>query len=102
MGGLAEIVKKEVAWYASGGFNLKSFLLTDERQQIYAVNVIDYPKRKRPAGVVVLARIVGDYVIIEEDRTDRPLEERLIAAGVPREKIICAYAGDAYPDIQSA
>lgn len=101
MGGLAEIVKKEVSWYASGGFNLKSFLLTDERQQIYAVNVIDYPKRKRPAGVVVLARIVGDTVIIEEDRTDRPLEERLVAAGVLREKIICAYAGDAYPDIQS-
>lgn len=48
MGGLAEIVKKEVAWYASGGFNLKSFLLTDEHLHIYAVNVIDFPKRKRP------------------------------------------------------
>lgn len=49
----------------------------------------------------MLARIVGDTVIIEEDRTDKPLEERLIAAGVPREKIICAYAGDPYPDIQA-
>lgn len=98
---LAETVKKEVAWYASGGLNLKSFLLTDEEKQVYGVTVIDYPVHKRRAGVPVLARIVGDYVIIEEDNTDKPLQDRLVAAGVPPEKIILAYAGEAYPDLET-
>jgi hypothetical protein len=35
---------------------------------------------------------VYDKVIIDEDVTDRPLWEELVRAGVPREKIICAYA----------
>ncbi|KAB2866373.1 MAG: XisI protein [Anaerolineae bacterium] len=51
---------------------------------------------------VAFAPIVGDYITIEEDRTDRPLVERLVAAGIPREKIVCPYACDPYPDVQSA
>jgi hypothetical protein len=44
----------------------------------------NYPERKRPAGVVVMARVVGDWVIIEEDRIDRPLVNSLLQAGIPR------------------
>ncbi len=98
MAGLAEIVKQEIAWYAASGSNLKSYLLTDEMAHIYGVTVIDYPVRRHPAGVAVLARVVGDQVIIEEDRTDKPLVERLVAAGVPRNKIILAYANEPLPD----
>jgi KaiC/GvpD/RAD55 family RecA-like ATPase len=36
-------------------------------------------------------------VIIEEDRTDRPLVDELIAAGIPRERIVLAYIGEAPP-----
>lgn len=99
MAGLAEIVKQEIAWYASSGSNLKSYLLTDETAQIYGVTVIDYPVRRHPAGVAVLARVSGDHVIIEEDRTDKPLVDRLVAAGIPREKIILAYANEPLPDL---
>ncbi len=49
--------------------------------------------------MVVLARVVGDYVIVEEDLTDRPLVDRLVAAGIPREKIILAYAGEPLSDM---
>jgi hypothetical protein len=37
------------------------------------VTMVDFPERKRPARVVVQARIEGDRVIVEEDTTDRPL-----------------------------
>lgn len=91
---LDEIVKKTVFWYAAGGTNLQTFPLANEERHTYAVTIIDTPVRRRPAGVVVMARVAGDKVIIEEDVTDRPLVDALVANGVPREKIVLAYAGE--------
>lgn len=99
MASLTEIVKQEVFWYAGGGSKVKYLPFANEIEQAYTVNVIDTPERRQPAGVVVLARVIGDYVIIEEDLTDRPLVDRLVAAGIPREKIILAYAGEPLPDV---
>ncbi len=92
MDSLDNLVKKVVFSYASGGLNLRTYPLANDQQHIYAVNVIDWPERHQPAAVVVLARIEGNQVIIEEDLTDRPLVEALINAGVPREQITLRYA----------
>lgn len=97
MANLAEIVKSEVFWYAGGGHNAKTYPFANEELQAYAVVIVDWPVRKSPASVVVLARIEGDTVIIEEDTTDRPLVDSLVHAGIPREKIIRAYAGETVP-----
>jgi hypothetical protein len=40
---------------------------------------------------------VDDTVIIEHDTTDRPLWKELVRAGIPREQIILAYAGEEAP-----
>jgi XisI protein len=103
MAGLSEIVKDEVSWYAGSGrgAGIKLFRLLDDVNQTYAVTAILDPNPDNdPAGLVVLARIVGDVVVIEEDRTDRPLVDSLMHAGIPREKIILAYAGEPIPDPQ--
>lgn len=101
MATLTEIVKRELAWYASSGFNSKSYLLVNDAEQVYAVNVIiRNSKRQFPTNVVMVVRVIGDYVIVEDDRTDKPFEDRLMAAGIPREKIILAYAGEPLPDLQ--
>ena len=89
---LMKVVKEVVFSYASDGLNLRTYPLANEDQHIYAVNVIDWPERHNPAAVVVLARIEGNQVIIEEDLTDRPLVEALVSAGIPREQIILKYA----------
>jgi hypothetical protein len=94
---LAEQVKRAVFAYAGGGDNIKVFPLANDEQKVYAVNVIDTPVRKQPAGVVVIARVVEDKVIIEEDSTDKPLVDALIQSGIPRDHIILAYAGEALP-----
>lgn len=101
MASLTEIVKQEIAWYAAGGLDAKSYLLANEVEQVYAVNVVSRttPKPQWPADVVVIARIAGELVIIEEDRTDKPLVDRLVAASIPRDKIILAYAGEPLPDM---
>lgn len=99
MSTLAEIVKQEIKWYAAGGFDSDAFVLTNDDQQIYAVNsVVETPEVEYPTDVIMMARVVGDYVVILDDRTDKPFEKRLMAAGIPREKIILAYAGEKLPD----
>jgi XisI protein len=97
MDSLANNVREVVFSYATGGLNLRSFPMVNEEHQVYAVLVVDYPVHRYPAGIVVMARIEDDQVFIEEDRTDRPLLDALVQAGVPREKIVLAYAGEAVP-----
>ena len=92
MASLASIVKEVVFSYAAGGLNLRTFPLSNEEQGVFSVNVIDWPERHRSAAVVVLARVEGEQVIIEEDLTDRPLVDALVSAGIPRENIVLKYA----------
>jgi hypothetical protein len=101
MANLAEILKAEVAAYAGNGqgANVRLFAVLDDDQQVYTVNTVRYPERTRPANVMVMARILGEQVVIEEDRTDRPLLEALLQAGLKREQIILAYAGEATPEV---
>jgi hypothetical protein len=98
MDNLDAILRETISWYDSGGFSLKTFFMINAVENAYAVLITDVPVHKRPAGIVVFARIVGDYVVIEEDTTDRPLVDKLTARGIPREKIIRAYAGESLPE----
>lgn len=94
---LADIVKNEMAWYTGKQPDLQLHLLTNELDRVYAVNRV-IPSRRWPTEVVIMAHVIGDYIIIDDDRTDKPLVDRLVAAGVPREKIVLAYGGEALPD----
>jgi hypothetical protein len=94
---LTNIVKQVVFSYAGGSDVVRTFKLSNDEQQVYAVNIIDVPVRHYPTGIMVMAHIEGDIVIIDEDLTDRPLVEALVRAGIPREKIVLAYAGEPLP-----
>jgi len=100
MAGLTDIVREEVTEYASDGVggNIRLFPVCDDTRQIYAVNAVDYPRYKEMPDVVVMARIVGDKVVIEHDGTDKPLVQALLQRGIPREQIVLAYAGEPVPD----
>jgi hypothetical protein len=97
---LTQIVREEVEKYAGSGrgANIILFPLLDDEHKIYGVNAVDYPTRRETAGVVVLARIVGEQVVIEEDMTDKPLIDALLQRGVPRSQIVLAYDGEPLPD----
>lgn len=109
MTGLVELVKSEVEWFAGMGVgaNLLLHRVLDDSRQHYAVIAIRHPRGKRLSddddgydgtGIVVMARVKEDQVIIEVDNTDRPLYKSLLLAGVPREQIILAYAGEPVPE----
>lgn len=97
---LSDIVREEVSKYAGNGrgANALLFPLIDTIHQTYAVNAIDYPTRDDYAMVVVLARIVDNTVVIEEDTTDKKLVDALLQRGIPRSQIVLAYAGEPIPD----
>ena len=91
---LKEIVRRSVFWYAGGGHHLEMYRLSSPDEQVFAVSAVT-TSGEYPAAIVVQARLAGDTIIIDADNTDRPLVERLMAEGIPREKIIRAYAGEA-------
>lgn len=96
---LTQILKEEVSAYAGNGrgANILLFPILDDVHRIYAVNAVDYPTREDVALVIVLARVVGDSIVIEEDTTDKKLVDALLKRGIPRQKIILAYAGESFP-----
>jgi hypothetical protein len=96
---LTKIVRSEVEDYARAtAHKASSYAISDIHRQIYAVvDVPDYPQ-KFPAQTIVMARILNEKVVIDEDITDRPLVKELVRAGIPREQIILAYAGESLPE----
>lgn len=99
---LNDIVREEVAKYAGSGRGINAILfpLLDDARNTYAVNAVDYPTREDYAMVVVLARVVGDKVVIEEDTTDKKLIDALLQRGIPRSQIVLAYSGEPIPDAE--
>ena len=80
---MTAIVQREVEDYAGPTLLGKSYAISDQARQIYTVLVVpDYPP-KFDSGIVVLAHVVDDKVIIDEDLTDRPLWKELVRAGIP-------------------
>jgi hypothetical protein len=99
-----DIVQREVADYSGSGLNAWSHYFADVPNHVYSVVVVptNRQSRKEKAAVMVMARVVGDKVVIDEDITDRPLYKELMRAGIPREQIILAYAGEQPPEQKEA
>src|SRR5574337_443970 len=99
---LAEILRREVALYAATSDEAVFCPIFDDANHIYAVVVVEHNPALRPAWVLVMGRVAGDRIIIEEDTT---LEKHLVDAlmvngGVARDKIVLAYKGESAPDKQ--
>lgn len=98
MADLKNIVREAVLAYAGGGPRIQVFPLFNEERGVYAVTVVDTPPRTQAAGIVVMARVEGNHVVIEEDITDHPLVDTLMQAGIPRHQIFLAYENEAAPE----
>jgi hypothetical protein len=99
---LTAIVQQEVEDYAKGGSaKAITYPVSDHERRTYTVVVVPDRPRPFPARIVVMARIVEGTVVIDEDTTDRPLVNELLRAGIPREQIVLAYAGETLPSEQA-
>lgn len=91
---LTTILRREVSDYSGPALKATTHYIEDAARQIYTVVVVPDLPRPFHARVIVMARIVEDKVVIDEDTTDRPLVDELVRAGVPRERITLLYAGE--------
>jgi hypothetical protein len=97
---LLATLREEVHRYGKHGLNVRFFPLLDDLHQNYAITALPLPDREQGPEIVMMARLEGEYIIIEADNTDRPLYEALMARGIPRERIILAYVGESLPEAQ--
>lgn len=97
---VAEKVQQAVKDYAGGEwFKARVYALIDTEQQQYSVILIpdeDYPFDVK-TRVELFVRVVGDFIVVEKDMSDKPLWKDLVAMGVPRQQIILSYIGEQLP-----
>ena len=94
---LRNILVAELDKYTGEGANALVFPVYDDSRQHYALIVVDYPTRQQFAEAIIIARIVEDKIVIEEDMTDKKLVDALLQQGVPREQIVLAYDNEKAP-----
>ena len=93
---LAQIVQRELEQYAGNTHEATLYAVSDTHQQIYTLVCVPENESERPAWVMLMARVLDDKVIVDEDTSlDKPFHEALMKnANIPREQIILAYAGE--------
>ena len=97
MAALSEIFRAAINGYAGNALNGYSYLTVDGTQTVPSiVSVGDY-KGKRIVEMGLIARIVENTIIIEQDLNDKPLVDALVQAGISRKQIVLAYAGEPLP-----
>jgi len=94
---VAAVVQRTVEDYSGPALKAVTHPFADHQRRTYGVVVVPDLPRPFKARVVVMARIVDDMVIIDEDTTDRPLVDALVKAGIPRDRIVLLYAGEEAP-----
>jgi hypothetical protein len=92
---LKEILCDTLRGYAGKGLNDYSYLTVDDQQQVFAVIDFGWYKDERIADAGLIVRLEDDHIIIERDVNDKVLVGALVQAGIPRQQIILAYAGEA-------
>ncbi len=97
---LAQKTRKEVLRYAGYSPIAKLYPLIDDSNQSYAVVMMEDSPEIKPAWIVVMARVIDNKIIIEEDTSlDKPLVDALMMnAHIPREQIVLRYAGESIPN----
>src|SRR4051794_5818136 len=98
MDSLKTVVRQVVAGYAGKGLNSTSYLTQSEDNSVFTVADFARIRGKHFAEISLVVRIVNDLVIVERDQNDKIILDALLQAGIPREKIILAYAGEPVPE----
>jgi hypothetical protein len=99
MASLNETVRGVVAEYAGKALNGYSYLTQSDDGNIFTVVDVARVKGKHISGVSLIVRVAEGKVIVERDQNDKLVVDALLQAGIQREAIILAYAGEPVPEI---
>ena len=91
---LACSLESVMSGYAGHDLNGESFLTrSDDGSILTVISIGDLPGQHF-AVTSLAARVTDGRIVIDADINDKPLVDALVAAGVPRDKIVLAYAGE--------
>ena len=96
---LNELVEREMREYAGEGLNGFTHFTQSDDKVVMSLIFVGQIQGRKFSSISILARIVGQKIVIEDDKTNKPLVDRLVQAGIPREQIILAYAGETVEEI---
>lgn len=92
MAAIKEILQEVMTGYAVKAVNGYSVLTRNADDTLFTIVYIGDVNGERIIDTGLIARIEDDHIIIEHDANSKPLVYALLQAGIPREKIILAYA----------
>jgi hypothetical protein len=89
---LDQVLRQEVSAYAGTWTGMDGnpsvfYFVENANDRVYGVLAPQTAWRKR-AELIMMARIVNDQVYIDIDKTDKPLRDALLQAGIPSSQII--------------
>jgi hypothetical protein len=76
----------------------KSWLAASDDHTFLALHHVYSKQGTRKVETALVVRLIGKQIVIEHDINDKVLVEALVQAGIPRDKIILAYAGEPLPE----
>lgn len=94
-----EKIREIIVGYVKPAHNGGTCYLTEnpDHRDFVVIDIYKF-QGKRHADASLIVRIEPDYLIIERDMNNKPLVDALVQAGIPRDKIILAYAGEPVPE----
>jgi hypothetical protein len=98
MASLKDTVREVVAGYAGKGLNGISYLTQNADGTVLTVTDFARIRGEHIFGISLVVRVVDDLIIVERDQNDKIVLDALLQAGIPREKVILAYAGEPLPE----
>lgn len=92
---LIEAVRAVISSYATHGYNgdgepSKLYYVENTPEQVFSI-VAPYDPATKHAHLIIMARIVDDHIIIEQDNTSVSLRDELKRAGIPENQIMLAW-----------
>jgi hypothetical protein len=95
---LKQIVEKEMREYAGEGLNGTTHFTKSDDQSVMSIVFAGKIRGENFTATSIMVRIVGTQVIIVDDRTNKPLVDALIQAGIPRKQITLIYEGESFQE----
>lgn len=83
--------------YAGKGLNGHLYLTSDASKTFFTITSIADVRGETLVETGIAARLEGDVIVIQRDISNKPLVDALMQAGIPRDNIILAYAGEKVP-----
>ncbi len=88
---IKQVLNEYIDYMANDTSQTEDVMLFDDENKAYSLFNVGWQNGRRIQIMIVLMRIVGDKIYVEEDNTDYDFVERLLSAGIPSRDIVLAW-----------